>query len=210
MLVSSFAFSRRYLNIEGLSVTQSENNQIKVNLKVVGDSFTTYTSDKIDITDNVITLAVCYKVAFIVSDNTTTHLNNDFFVTLPNDGNYTLNVNIYEGVSSDVCDYSQMDDAATLDFSTPIEGVVALNTTEIGNKTDEITLFPNPANGILNIETLSKIDKINVYDASGKQVLRFSKNAGNKIDVSKLNNGVYHLEIFTDKGKISKKLLIQK
>jgi heat shock protein HslJ len=74
---------------------------------------------------------------------------------------------------------------------------------------NDFKVYPNPAKDILNIETSIKIDKINVYDASGKMV-KTLQNIGKTMDVSRLKNGVYHLEIFTDKGKFYEKILIDK
>ncbi|MDR2206243.1 MAG: T9SS type A sorting domain-containing protein [Flavobacteriaceae bacterium] len=70
-----------------------------------------------------------------------------------------------------------------------------------------VEIYPNPATNVLNIETSLKIERINVYEVSGKLV-KTVQNAEKTIDVSRLQNGVYHLEIFTDKGKIYKKIII--
>ncbi|MDR2205724.1 MAG: T9SS type A sorting domain-containing protein [Flavobacteriaceae bacterium] len=90
--------------------------------------------------------------------------------------------------------------------NTAIYNNIILSATDF-NKTNDITLFPNPATNILNIETSQKISGIIIYDASGKMV-KTVQNTGKTIDISTLQNGVYHLEIFTDKGKIYKKFVV--
>jgi hypothetical protein len=89
---------------------------------------------------------------------------------------------------------------------TAIYNNIVLSAADFG-KANDIKLFPNPAKDILNIETSLKIEKINVYDASGKVVKTF-QSAGKTIDVFALKAGVYHLEIFTDKGRFYEKVLI--
>jgi hypothetical protein len=136
------------------------------------------------------------------------NFNNDFLIDIPialND--YTLEVKVYSSDNPTTCNYVDLEDSATLVFTTPIVGTIFLNATETGNKNISLKLFPNPAKDILNIETSLKIEKINVYDASGK-VVKILQNIGKSIDVSTLKTGVYHLEIFTDKGRFYEKVLI--
>ncbi|MDR2206077.1 MAG: T9SS type A sorting domain-containing protein, partial [Flavobacteriaceae bacterium] len=90
---------------------------------------------------------------------------------------------------------------ATAIYST--ECILSVNETEKLN----IEIYPNPAKSVLNIETSLKIEKINVYDTSGK-IVKTLQNAGKTIDVSRLQNGVYHLEIFTDRGKVFRKFIV--
>ena len=60
-------------------------------------------------------------------------------------------------------------------------------------KDQYITLFPNPASNELNIESSLALDQVVVYDNIGRLVLK-SKLHLNKIDISSLPNGVYHLQ----------------
>jgi hypothetical protein len=106
-----------------------------------------------------------------------------------------------------VCDYSTIVDEATMDFLTPVNGIILLAATDFGNKNDYLKIYPNPAKSVLNIETTLKIERINIYDASGKMVKTW-QSVGKNIDVSQLKNGIYHLEIFTDKGRFYEKFLV--
>jgi hypothetical protein len=68
-----------------------------------------------------------------------------------------------------------------------------LSTADLRNKTDGITLFPNPVKGILTIEGGKlKIENARIYDLSGKLVKTFS---GNSVNVSDLQKGTYLLMI---------------
>lgn len=57
------------------------------------------------------------------------------------------------------------------------------------------TIYPNPANDFIMIETENETE-IKIYSVSGQMVLRQSISDGtNTIDVSKLNSGIYFIDI---------------
>ena len=72
--------------------------------------------------------------------------------------------------------------------------------------TENISLFPNPINDILSIESSENI-KINsaiIYNTLGKKIIV----ATNKqINLSQLSTGIYFITIFTDHGYIHKKII---
>ena len=80
-------------------------------------------------------------------------------------------------------------------------------------KPASISVFPNPANEILNVnvENLSNSGSIAIYDITGKTVLNsLLKNGKNQLDVEALKAGVYFYTIRNNKDIIeTKKLLIQ-
>ncbi|NJX15166.1 T9SS type A sorting domain-containing protein [Tamlana crocina] len=71
-------------------------------------------------------------------------------------------------------------------------------------------LYPNPVNDILNIKLNHGValKHINVYSVYGQLI--FSKNAGETIDVKPLNNGVYYVEIETNIGTSTKRIIVKK
>ena len=73
-----------------------------------------------------------------------------------------------------------------------------------------VSLYPNPANNILNIrtETDSEIQKVSILDITGKQVKQQSGNI-TSIIVDDLNAGFYFLEITIDGKKAIKKFMKQ-
>jgi hypothetical protein len=76
--------------------------------------------------------------------------------------------------------------------------------------TNNLKIYPNPTSlGYVNIasKSNSKID-ILVFDTLGKQVLHSTVN-DNKIDVSKLNTGIYVMKVSQDDAITTKKLVIQ-
>lgn len=69
-------------------------------------------------------------------------------------------------------------------------------------------LYPNPTNGVFNIETSDKIMEVKVYDMKGVLLLN-KKDPGNTIDASFLSRGLYLLNCITDLGSFSSKLVIE-
>ena len=78
--------------------------------------------------------------------------------------------------------------------------------TSIENKSlEEILIFPNPSNGIINLElpTKNKLFSIKIHNNIGKEVISLD-NTINKssIDMSKFVNGIYHFSIFENDKKL--------
>ncbi len=60
-------------------------------------------------------------------------------------------------------------------------------------KDEFITLYPNPAKTILNIESSLSLDEIVIYDNVGRMVMK-SVLKSKTLDISGLQNGIYHLQ----------------
>jgi len=74
------------------------------------------------------------------------------------------------------------------------------------NANDEnVIVFPNPANNLLNIKTINKIYNVAISDFYGRTLLRDNKSL---IDTSCLSSGMYIIRIKTDKGFSTKKFFI--
>lgn len=75
-----------------------------------------------------------------------------------------------------------------------------------------VKLMPNPANDFLNIVSAFYIEKVNIYNSLGAliQITLINHETQSYIDVQGLSNGVYSIEVLTQKGKIVKKLIIHK
>lgn len=73
---------------------------------------------------------------------------------------------------------------------------------------ENFSVFPNPATHILNItlENNLILDRVDVYNNLG-QVVKTSQNP--IIDISTINPGIYYVEISTDKGKATKKIIVK-
>lgn len=69
----------------------------------------------------------------------------------------------------------------------------------------QLKLFPNPTNGILNIENGDFI-KIVMYDLTGKVVKK--SEAASKLDLSDLPKGIYIIRLFSEKAIAVDKIII--
>lgn len=79
--------------------------------------------------------------------------------------------------------------------------------TGVENLTEElISFYPNPTNGLLNIET-KKDFELELYSTSGSLLIK-TKNK-NSIDLSNLNNGLYILTIKIDGNVLTNKIIKQ-
>lgn len=193
----------QFFFITGLNITQLNEGQIKVNLKIVAQGYCVYNSYTTEITGNVITLKVCYDGYFFDSGSS----DNDFFVDIPSaSGNYKLNVEIY-GSGSNGCIYQPeyLQDSATLDFTNPFSGTISLSTSNLESIDKNVIVYPNPVYDILNFS--KETSKVKITDLSGKIVKIFTI-PGKSIDVSTLSRGNYIITIMTKSGKeITRKLM---
>ncbi len=72
----------------------------------------------------------------------------------------------------------------------------------------QFKLYPNPAKGYFTIELNNSLElqKVNVYSNRGQFIQSFQ---GQIIEVSNLTSGLYYVEIITNEGKATKKLIIK-
>ncbi|WCO02375.1 T9SS type A sorting domain-containing protein [Psychroserpens ponticola] len=98
------------------------------------------------------------------------------------------------------------------DYNYPIETNIAtttfdaLSVDEFGLK-NSVSVYPNPTNGQLFINSTYKIDDIILYDIQGRKVEGFNVSETNMLNISSVSKGVYFLEITSVKGKSTKKII---
>ena len=73
---------------------------------------------------------------------------------------------------------------------------------------NQVTIYPNPTSSLINIELEDSTQvKVTIFDMNGRTLL--SKNSIDNIITVEMNNftnGIYLLQIITDKGKVYKKI----
>lgn len=69
-----------------------------------------------------------------------------------------------------------------------------------------LQLFPNPAKSVIELEINTKIDKLTLFDATGKVILMQTQN-NNKIDIANLSKGIYFIEVYTENEKFFRKFV---
>lgn len=83
----------------------------------------------------------------------------------------------------------------------------ALGTADFGYANNTISLYPNPAQGVLNISSSNSITKIEVYDLLGKKVAS-NDNASN-VNVAGLGKGAYIVKVVQENGSVVAKQFIK-
>ncbi|MDG2343989.1 MAG: T9SS type A sorting domain-containing protein [Flavobacteriales bacterium] len=78
------------------------------------------------------------------------------------------------------------------------------------NTNQDISVYPNPSNGLVNIENLNNIENnIVIYDVVGKMVYSTSSSSSVVIDLTENGNGVYIIEISNVNGTNSERVVIK-
>lgn len=92
----------------------------------------------------------------------------------------------------------------TINDITTFSGINELNSTNV------ISVYPNPVNTTLNLELKNEtIKDLIISDNLGRIVLS-SKENSSKVDVSYLDNGIYHILVTTNKSNYRSKFIVEK
>lgn len=75
------------------------------------------------------------------------------------------------------------------------------------SKENTISIYPNPCQNILHIQSSEKIKRGTVVSLEGKVVLQFNEMDQDNIDVTSLKGGIYLLKLETQKGRFIHKYL---
>jgi len=192
--------------IHSLNVSPNGTDTVDVNLEVFETNYINFLSYNYEFVGNQINLKVCYEFSPV---SVAPLLSNTFNIPIINPNNYTLNIEIYRTDLLTTCDYTDLTDTATLPFTTPLTDTVYLGVAEFEEVTNQIIVFPNPVKGVLNIKVSGSLDikNIEIYNMLGNQIKSYSNNF-ESLDVSELSNGLYFLKFGTNKGMITKKILV--
>ncbi|MEO8148328.1 MAG: T9SS type A sorting domain-containing protein [Bacteroidia bacterium] len=140
-------------------------------------------------------------------------------VTFCKPGNVTLNANTGTGLSYQwLRNNVSISGATTSTYTTSLSGTYKCTvTTSLGcsknsngikvtatncrlsetKNGEDIAVYPNPVNDILNINSETDFSQIIITDVFGKEVLKSNETA---IDVSDLSNGIYFISIFNSEN----------
>ena len=85
-------------------------------------------------------------------------------------------------------------------------GTVGVNEYSLEN----MNIYPNPTLGLVNIKSKEKINTISISNILGKQIFFTEDFRTNTIDLSSFDNGVYFINISTNKGMHIEKIILSK
>ena len=70
-------------------------------------------------------------------------------------------------------------------------------------------IYPNPSDGLVFIDGLEEVELLEVYDISGKKVVRqVVNNSSLQLDLQSLSDGMYLAHLYTEEGVIIEKLIL--
>jgi len=169
---------------------------------------------------NFDSIQVNYKIQF----DTTTQFTNDFFIFNSSnngiDSTFRISVvqmsklfnlklgdtkNVFWRVKANVNTFSRLSDTFTLIINRGRFDYIS----EIQVENGQDKVFPNPSNGIININLTDVSGNLEIVDLLGN--VQFSKNGylNGKVDLSLLPKGLYTLKITTGNKLFSNKLLLE-
>ncbi|MDR0790062.1 MAG: leucine-rich repeat protein [Bacteroidales bacterium] len=70
----------------------------------------------------------------------------------------------------------------------------------------EVSIYPNPVKDVLNIDCVDKVESVEVFNLLGQKVYAGIKTT---IDVSNFTKGNYVVKVYTDKGVMTKKFVVE-
>lgn len=74
--------------------------------------------------------------------------------------------------------------------------------------TDRLLIYPNPSTSVIYIESKQELLEMNLYDLFGKRLMGQSLlSNGFTMDIGKLHDGIYVLQLKTEGGKVSQKIM---
>jgi hypothetical protein len=74
----------------------------------------------------------------------------------------------------------------------------------------ETKIYPNPTNGILNLETAESIETVKVFSTDGRQVFeKATSGFSTIIDLSHLTSGMYTVQVISQKGQSFNPIVIK-
>ena len=72
----------------------------------------------------------------------------------------------------------------------------------------QFSIYPNPVTNQLHVASeQAKIERVEIYNLNGKQVLNINFQNNQPIDVSSLTKGLYLVKVKTESGSLTKKLI---
>ena len=75
---------------------------------------------------------------------------------------------------------------------------------------ENLDIYPNPTLGKLNVASADKINTLSIINVIGKEILFVKDFSAKTIDLSSFKNGVYFINIITDKGTHIEKIILTK
>jgi len=73
-----------------------------------------------------------------------------------------------------------------------------------------LTIYPQPTSGWMRINSTYEIQKVDVLSLEGKLLQCYELNGQNELILNNVSGGMYFLKIYTSKGVLAQKIVIQR
>jgi len=186
------------LHITGLNATTVDGG-INVNLHTTSLGGAGYLSDSYEIFGNIIMVKVCYWFDMSLP---ILQFEDNIMIPLEADGDYTVNVTVYNSSSQEACDDYSIAGSQSIVVS-------YLSATDFEKGKEHLKLFPNPTNGKIAFNNAIGINSITVYDGMGRLVKEFKHLATNTINLEGLSDGIYALHLEGEQGIHTQKIVFR-
>lgn len=90
----------------------------------------------------------------------------------------------------------------TVEFVVDNVTLVEANGSKVNESEASAVVYPNPANNLLNINSVNEITRLQIINVLGQEVLN-QANPSNTIDISALENGIYIVKLTNVNNQIS-------
>ncbi len=118
----------------------------------------------------------------------------------------TVNLNNYAGQTIYI---AFVHNNCTDNFRMKIDDISVTPGVGIRDNDNTVSVYPNPANNIINVNAASNINMVEVFNMMGQRVAAYDANDTNvQINTTALNNGMYMMRITTENGVSNQKLMI--
>ena len=106
-------------------------------------------------------------------------------------------------INNSIVDLSDISDHYPVFVDIEVPGLTNIANTM---KENSFQVYPNPADGLLNLSSPQEINKIEVYSLAGQKVMELSGEYINNIDLSTLERGIYIIKAFSENKCFVKKI----
>lgn len=198
LLLGALISNAQNLQITDLNVTTVEGG-INLNLHTTALNGAGYLNDSYELLGNTIMVKVCY---WFNSTLPVLQFEDNIMIPLEADGEYTVNVTVYNSSSQEICDDYSIAGSQSI-------AVSYLSTTDFGKGKEAIRLFPNPTKGTIEFNSAIEVNTIAVYDNMGRLVKEFYNLTMNKINLEGLADGIYTLRLKGNQGIHNQKIVFR-
>ena len=94
-------------------------------------------------------------------------------------------------------------------LSAPSYLLVTVGVLGVEETQDEISVYPNPTNGVLFVETPFSVSQYRVFNLTGQQILSGKASGTLQIDFSGQSKGLYVLQVLGEGQTMMKKIVVQ-